>query len=82
MSGFQWDRMYKWEENIDGIIFEGAEEYVKEFYGIENIDDLTPEQISEIEKFIDELGYESFMLRGLRDIIAYWDSENFQIPGP
>ena len=82
MSGFRWDRMYKWEENIERMIFDGAEEYVKEFYGVEDIADLTPEQISEIEKFIEELSYESFMVRGLRDIINYWDSENFQIPGP
>ena len=48
---FHWDKMYKHEENIERDIIERVMEYVCEFYTVEDIFDLSEDQIIDIENF-------------------------------
>ena len=48
---FNWDRIYKWEENYERDITDDVIEYVCEFFEVESIFDLTEEQITEIDNF-------------------------------
>ena len=45
---FEWPRSHKWEENIEREVTEGLEELIFEQYDVEEISELTEEQIDEI----------------------------------
>jgi hypothetical protein len=70
---FEWNRMYKWEENHERNITEDVEEYICEYYGVESIEDLTKEQINEIEGFRGELNEYSIMQIGFSNVINNWE---------
>lgn len=52
---FGWSRIDKMEEYYIREIEQSTEQYVKEFYQVESLGDLTPDQQKEIEKFEDKL---------------------------
>lgn len=52
---FEWSRIDKMEEYYIREIEQSTEQYVKEFYQVESLGDLTPDQQKEIEKFEDKL---------------------------
>lgn len=71
---FEWPRIYKWDENIIYKIVEEAEDYVKEFYGIDELDELTPEQQNDIINFIEDPNNEHFLICiGLRNISEWFE---------
>jgi hypothetical protein len=70
---FEWNRMYKWEENHERNITEDVEEYIYEYYSVESIEDLTKEQINEIEVFRSELNEYSIMQIGFSNVINNWE---------
>lgn len=77
MSSFDWQKMYKWEHNLDYEINTQALEYVLEHYGVDDIGDLTVQQISDIEHFTNQPEHEhSMMCRGLREVIHGWHDQN------
>jgi hypothetical protein len=65
--------MYKWEENHERNITEDVEEYICEHYGIESIEDLTKEQIDELEVYRGELHEYSIMRIGFSNVINNWE---------
>jgi len=78
---FEWNRIHKWEENIEREVSDAVYEYVCEFYGIEDIEELTHEQLSEIEGFRDSLNEYSVMQIGFSNLInhvesIHWEKEN------
>ena len=70
---FEWNRMYKWEENHERNITEDVEEYICEYYDVESIEDLTKEQIDEIEVFRSELNEYNIMQIGFSNVINNWE---------
>ena len=75
---FEWNRIHKWEDNIESQINDSVSDYVCEYYGVEEISELTEEQINEISTFRDEMLSEfSVMQTGFSNLISQWDSENF-----
>ena len=70
---FEWNRIHKWEENHERNITEDVEEYICEHYGIESIEELTQEQIDEIEKYRGELNEYSVMQIGFSNVINNWE---------
>ena len=72
---FEWNRIYKWEENHEYNITEDVFEYVLEHYGAESIEELTPEQIDEIQAYRDELNEYSIMQIGFSNLINQWESQ-------
>ena len=72
---FEWNRIYKWEENHERNITEDVFEYVLEYYGAEEIEELTQEQINEIQAYRDELNEYSIMQIGFSNLINQWESQ-------
>ena len=73
--GFNWGRVHKHEEQIENDIFERVSEQVCSYYEVENIEDLTEEQISEVQQWaLDDLGSSSVIQIGITDLINYWES--------
>ena len=61
---FEWNKMYKWEENYERTIDDDIAEYVCEHYGVESIEDLTKEQIDEIRAYQEEYVSEYNVMNG------------------
>jgi len=73
---FEWPRIHKWEDNLYNTATEWVEEYVLEHYNVEAIEDLTEEQIAEVQKFWDEeLNEYSPLSAGFSNLINWWESQ-------
>jgi len=73
--GFNWGRVHKHEEQIENDIFERVSEQVCSYYEVENVEDLTEEQISEVQQWaLDDLGSSSVIQIGITDLINYWEN--------
>ena len=70
---FEWNRIHKWEENHERNITEDVEEYICEHYGIESIEELTQDQINELEVYRGELNEYSVMQIGFSNVINNWE---------
>jgi len=46
---FEWDRIHKHEDNIMNDIFERVKERVEEHYNVDDVVNLTQEQIDELQ---------------------------------
>ena len=75
---FEWHKLYKHEENIESDVTDRVFEYVCEYYNVEEITDLTEEQISEIDAFRDKLNEFSVMQMGFSNLVNQWESENYE----
>jgi hypothetical protein len=66
---FEWNRIYKWEDNIEREITDSVFEYVCEYYGIDEVEDLTKDQLLDIIAFREELNEYSPMQIGFSNLI-------------
>lgn len=73
---FEWNRIHKWEENIEREVTDSVREYVCEFYGVDEIGELTEEQMNEVQAFREELNEYSPMQWGFSNIYSEWEMEN------
>ncbi len=78
---FEWNRIHKWEENIEAQIIDSVYEYVCEYYGIEDIEELDGDQLAELESYREELNEYSVMQIGFSNLINHmdnvlWEKEN------
>jgi len=74
---FEWNKMYKWEENYERSIDDDITEYVCEQYGVEEISELTEEQINEIRAYQEEYVSEySVMSGGFYRLYNTWEDYN------
>lgn len=69
---FEWNRMYKHEENIERDVTERVEEYICEYFKISNVLELTPEQYKEVEDFYEEMNEFSVMRIGFSNVLNDW----------
>lgn len=69
---FEWNRIYKWEENHERNITEDVEEYICEHYGVEDVLDMTEDQFKEVEAFFMEMNEFSVMRQGFNTVINNW----------
>ena len=66
---FEWHRMHKHEEQIENDIYDRVCTQVCEHYEIEDVSELTKEQIAEIEHFVEEYISEDSPIRsGFSDL--------------
>ena len=74
---FEWNRIHKSEEYLDNIISETVFDYVCQFYNVEDILELSHDQIVEIETFRnDVLSEYSPLQRGFSDLYGRWENEH------
>lgn len=75
---FEWGRIHKWEENHERSIIEDVEEYVCEYYEVDDIFDLTEDQVNDLENFRNnDLNEYSVMQVGFNDILNRLDDPEF-----
>lgn len=67
---FEWLKYYKWDENFEREATEAVEDYVIEFYGVEDLFELTEENIKEIQDFHDEMSDYSCMKWGFANLLS------------
>jgi len=75
---FEWPRIHKWEDNIESQVTDAVFDYVMEFYGVEEITELTQEQIDEITAFREELNEYSPLQWGFSNLINHWENETWE----
>ncbi|MDA7701843.1 hypothetical protein N8864_05325 [Gammaproteobacteria bacterium] len=71
-------RPYKWIENIEREVTDELWEDIKGFFGVEEVTDLTEDNINEIQAYRDEIeddGYLDILRMGLGNIINWWENE-------
>jgi len=71
---FEWPKLYKWEDNIESQVTDGVFEYVCEHYGVDEVEELTEEQIEEIREFADDLNEYSPITWGFNNLFNYLDN--------
>jgi len=73
---FEWHRIHKWEDNLYNYANEWVEEYIFEYYGVDEITDLTEQQISEIQDFMEtDLDEYSPLRPGFYNLVNWWENE-------
>ena len=76
---FEWPRMHKWEENIERDVTEALEEQICEQYSVEDVLELTSEQMDEVRAFREEYVSEySPMNWGFSNVIMRYEDENYE----
>ena len=75
---FDVPKLHKWTQNIENTLTEWATETVEEYYGIEDVSELTAEQIKEIQEFVDRSTepWYSYTMIGFMNIINMWEDSN------
>ena len=75
---FEWNRIHKSEEYLERIINELVFDQVTEHYAVDSVEDLTRDQIDELEHFRNDVLNEYSPLQiGFSDVIQTWESENW-----
>ena len=73
---YEWPRIHKVEDNFYMDISEVVWEQVSDHYGVDEIEELTEEQIAELEDFrTNYLNEYSIMQAGYSNIINMWESQ-------
>ena len=72
---FEWPRIHKWEENIIRDIEESVQEYVFEYYGVDEVSELTADQIAEVQEFFEGEHEGSIMSAGFYTLLNWWENE-------
>lgn len=70
---------YKWIENIEREVTDGLWDDISEHFGVEEISELTEDNIEELEAYhteIHEDGYLDLISIGIRNIINWWEMES------
>ena len=73
---FEWNRIHKWEENYERDITDDVRTQICDHYGVEEIIELTEDQINEVQAYREELSEYSVMQWGFSNIYAEWEMEN------
>ena len=73
---YDWPRSHKVEDNLMMEINEVVWEHVLEHFGVDEIEDLSEEQIAEVETFRNcRLGEYSVLQGGYSNLISMWESQ-------
>ena len=71
---YTWGRIYKIEEFYESQIISDVVDNVLEYFEVEEIEDLTEDQIEQVRAFSEELNELSVMQIGYSDVINIWES--------
>lgn len=71
-------RMHKSEEYIENQVTDWVTEWITEWFGIDEIDELTPEQLAEVQEFYEGMNEYSPMCIGFSNIINYVENIHWE----
>ena len=77
---FEINRAHKWMENIENDITGQLELDIAAHYGVEELSELSEDNIAELDAYADELsedGYLSIFGMCIRNITSWWENENY-----
>ena len=74
---FEWNKIHKYEDNFEREIIESVDEYVFEYYGVEELEQLTDSQVAEIEIFASELNEYSVMQIGINNLMMRYEDVKY-----
>jgi len=73
---FEWNDIHGFEENYESKIIDDVEATVTRYYGVDEVTELTREQINEIEHFKTEVLEDwSVMQVGFSSLISWWEGQ-------
>ena len=73
---FEWRKMYKSEDNIEYQINDIVYDTILSHYEVDEISDLTEENIKEVQSFYDDMNEYSVMCIGFVNLIGTWEEES------
>jgi len=73
---FEWPRSHKWEENIEREVTDGLCELIYEQYGVDEVSELTEDQIDEVMAYRDELSEYSPLQWAFSNVYNEWEMDN------
>ena len=73
---FEWPRSHKWEENIEHEVTDGLRELIYEQYGVDEVSELTEDQIDEVMAYRDELSEYSPLQWAFSNVYNEWEMDN------
>lgn len=76
---FSVPKIHKWAENIEYTLNDWAYSSVFEHFGVDEVSELTQENINEIEDWLeseDDTWYD-WVLMGFRNLLSEWENENY-----
>jgi uncharacterized protein YukE len=76
---FDLPNIYKWAVNLESTLTDRAEEEIQAWFDVESTEDLTAEQIEEIESFISkhEENWYGHVLVGFQNVIDSWENAHY-----
>ena len=72
---YDWPRVHKVEDNLMIDINDLVYEHVMNHFGVEDIEDLSEEDIGEVETFRLQLSEYSVLQGGYSNLISMWESQ-------
>lgn len=72
---YEWNRAHKVMDWIEDEITGAAIESVTEWFGVDEISELTEEQISEVENYAESDSCYDVLAMGLRNVVSQWENE-------
>lgn len=72
---FSIGRIDKFEDWLEGECTDYAHNHIKEHFGVDEVEELTKEQIAEVVDFSEEIE-NSWVSLGLRNCVNIWENEN------
>ena len=75
---YNWHRIHKDEEYYENQICERVWEQITTHFGVDEIIEITPDQIQEVEAFRDDLNEYSVLQVGFSNFIQQWESERWE----
>jgi len=80
MEKFEMRKPYKAEEYYENQINEQIYEYIMEFYGVDEITEITQEQINDIEEWREfRLSEYSVLQVGFSNFMNQWENEMWEL---
>ena len=73
---FEWPRSHKWEENIEHEVTDGLRELIYEQYGVDEVSELTEDQMDEVMAYRDELSEYSPLQWAFSNVYSEWEMDN------
>ena len=69
---FEWNKINKYEDNYEREITDNVYDYVRDYFDVDEIDDITEEQMDQVKTFRDEYNEYSVMQIGFSNLINDW----------
>ena len=70
---FEWNKINKYEDNYEREITDNVYDYVRDYFDVDEIDDITEEQMDQVKTFRDEYNEYSVMQIGFSNMINDWE---------